>query len=110
MLELLRVFCAVCQQIDEAWEDVVMRTPHLHDTLMGDHSLEKTGIQVSDKGRRCTIFYSCDPASQAYVANYFATASRWLSHRIGEQLRVKCVPPCYYGTPPYRCAPRFDLP
>lgn len=88
---------AVSRQIDEAWEDVVMRTPHLHDTLMGDHSLEKTGMEVSDKGKRCTIYYSCDPASQAYVANYFATSSRWLSHRIGEQLRVKYASPCESG-------------
>jgi hypothetical protein len=70
-----------------------MRTPHIHDTLMGGHELERTGMHVHERGRKCTIFYSCNPASQAYVARYFQSASGWLTHRIGEQLRCKCAPP-----------------
>jgi hypothetical protein len=71
----------------------VNRVPHLRDVLINDHGLQKTGEDVYDYGRSGVIYYDCDPGAEEYVAKYFATAHKWLSHRMGEELQLKCGPP-----------------
>jgi hypothetical protein len=64
--------------------------PHIC-SLVEEHGLEKTGEAVFERGRRAIVYYECDEASQAFVARYFSSAHRWLGHRLGEQMHLKCA-------------------
>jgi hypothetical protein len=83
--------CAVKARVDAAWHAVAARTPHICGALMGRHGLEKTGEDIFERGRRAVVYYECNEASDAELHAWFAKSRKWLSHRLGEELRLKCA-------------------
>lgn len=89
---LTKITCAVRVRIDQAWSSIAARTPHIRDVLIEKHGLEKTGEDVYERGRKGVIYFDCEPTSLAYVERYFNTAGQWLSHQIGDHLKLGCAP------------------
>ena len=61
------------------------------DVLTNIHGLEKTGEDVFEKGRRAEIYYECEEGSEDLLQQWFARSRKWLSHRLGDELHLKCA-------------------